>query len=92
MWEVRNPMACSLVFFHTFVCKVRKEESKVNLQVDAITLQLSYRVTFDNTVFALFMYKTLMYFFSNLTNWQRLAEEGKNVHIANSAAKSFLGL
>lgn len=38
------------------------------------------------------MSKILMYFFSNLMNWQRLADEGNNLHAANGAAKSLLGL
>lgn len=33
-----------------------------------------------------------MCFFANLMNWQKLADEGNNVHTANSAAESLLGL
>lgn len=62
MWKVRNPMTCSLVFFHTLVYKVKKEEYKVNLSVNVVSLQVSYWLTFGNTVFVLFMSKTLMRF------------------------------
>lgn len=85
----QKSMLCPLVFLHTFASKVKKEESKVTLQINVIScLQLPYRLTSDNTLFA--HVQTPCVFFSNLMNRQRLVDEGNVLHTANSTAKPLL--
>ena len=62
-WESRTRVPCPLVFLHTFVNKIKKEDSKVTLQIKVNScLQLFYRLTYDNTRFALFMSKSVLCF------------------------------